>query len=435
MKTPKLTQEQWKRIGIWSAVVFVILILILLFLPVQEDFLKVGPPEMKAVELENVTVAGYKKGKRAYEITAQYVWSPRTTDRATLENISDGKAYDNGRVVLRDLQARRVYANSAIDELVAQEGVRATVIRKKQKDTEQKEVTVWAENMVYNGQDKKTKVSGTIRLAQNDTQVDAETAQIDHDKDTVTFSEPFKVIHKNIFLTAKSLRTYLNNERFLLEGKAKIIRKKEKLPTGDIDERELAFKKDDLEINADTIDGRLRQEKAQAKLSGRIVVVQKGKRAFADEGFYDEQKDYVELRKAKQGGTVTSSVQSSGQAGLILDKTDWLLNKETLRKLKNPKTRETFSKQTTMLGDILRMRINKKDVTAQGNVKVTQQSKLAYADRAYYIDKEDIIRLYGNVRFQTDDGTWLSADEAVVSLKDNTFRAVGEVESKIMLEK
>ncbi len=435
----KLTAEQWKKIGIRSAVVLFLLFLVLIFYPVRDDFLKVGPPEMKMVEMEDVSVIGFKKGKRTFEIMARYVWSPRTTDRATLEDITDGSAYDNGRKVIADLQARRVYANSQIEQLVAQEGVKATVLRRKKgRDTEDESVSVWAENMTYSGQDKRSKVSGTLRLFRKDTQVYADSADIDHDKDTVTFREPFKVIQKNVFLTARTLTTYLNNDRFLLEGRAKIIRKRQRIDTENIEEREIMFKKEDLEIQADTIDSRMAHDKVFARLYGRVIVLQKGKKAFADSGTYDEQKDFVELRRGKPGTSVSvnaGELGSTGQAGLIMDRTEWLLDKETLKKLKDPKTRETFSKQTTMLGDMIRIKINAKDAFAQGTVRVSQKGKLAYGDRAYYLEKEQEIRLFGNVRFQQDDGTWLSAEQAAVSLKDNTFRALGEVESRIFLEK
>ncbi len=447
----KAFNDNWQQIAWWAGSAFFLFILIILFYPTKDDFLKVGPQDMKTVEIENSTVVGFKNGKRSYEVFARYVWSPRTTDRATLEDISDGKAYDNGRTVLKDLKARRVFANSEQEELVAQEGVKAVLVRKKKpKASAEEQVIIWAENLVYTGADKKTKVSGTIRVQQKEAKMFADKAEIDHNTDTVSFEDPFHILYKNLFLTALHMKTYLEEERLLLQGQARIVRKKQRITTENMDERDIVMKKQDLQINADLINFRYDNDKVRATLSGHIVVVQRGKKAFADVGFYDEQKDFVELRKGSvktQAKSVSannasastaqnySQSSSSGQAGLIMDKTEWLLDKETLDKLKNPKTRETFSKQTSILADVIRIRIEKKDAFCFGNVKVLQKGKLAYAERAYYLENEENIKLFTNVRFQQDDGTWLSADEALVSLKDNTFKAVGDVETNIILEK
>ncbi|MFC1517339.1 LptA/OstA family protein [Candidatus Margulisiibacteriota bacterium] len=410
-----------------AGILLVIFLFWLIFFPGVEDFLNMGPPDMKRIEVEDVKVVGYNKGNRTWKITARYVWAPRNTDRATLEYISDGEAYDAGRKVLIKLQARKVVANSNIEQLTAQEGVRAYLIRKGKKASDLKErILIWAEGMVYSGLDKKSQVKGSIRVQQKDAGVYADKAQIDHDQDLVIFEAPFKIIQKNIYLTADKLETFLDEERFILNGGAKIIRKKEKITTKDVDKRDILFRKEDLQINADKIDFISANDKAIADIEGRIVVVQPGKKAFGDEGHYDEQKDYVELRKAPEGAK---------QAGMILDKTDWLVDEATLKELKNPKTRETFSKQTTILADKIKMNIDKKDAYATGQVKVKQKGKLAYADKAYYKEDDENIRLKGSVRFQRKDGTWLDADEALVSLKDNTFKAVGEVETNIILEK
>ncbi|MBU0579786.1 MAG: hypothetical protein KKA19_01300 [Candidatus Margulisbacteria bacterium] len=421
--------KQERQIQILKALGFLVILFFfwLIFFPTKDEFLNVGPPEMKKIEIEDVKVVGYKKGKRTWEISAKYVWSPQSTDRATLEYISNGNAYDNGRIVLMNLQASKVIANSNIEQLIAQDGVKAYLIRKNKNPNDLKErILIWAKYMLYSGQAKKSQVQGSIRVQQKDAGVYGEKAEINHEEDTVTFEAPFKIIQKNIYLSAESLKTFLNKERFVLKGKAQIIRKKEKISTKNIDQREIFFKKDDLQIKANLIDFSSADDKAKATLSGQIVVIQPGKNAFGDEGDYDEQLDFVELRKSKAG---------LKQAGLILDKTDWLLDEKTVEALKNPDTRETFSKKTTILADKIRMRIDDRDAFALGNVVVRQEGKLAYADKAYYLEKDENIRLKGQVRFQQNDGTWLQAEEALVSLKNNTFEAVGEVETNIIIDK
>ena len=83
--------------------------------------------------------------------------------------------------------------------------------------------------------------------------------------------------------------------------------------------------------------------------------------------------------------------------------------------------------------DRLVVRLETRDMQADGRVKVEQEGRLATGDRATYTERDQTIIVSGNVRMREADGSWLRADKVIIAIADETFEATGNVETEFTL--
>jgi len=101
------------------------------------------------------------------------------------------------------------------------------------------------------------------------------------------------------------------------------------------------------------------------------------------------------------------------------------------KKVSEEKVKEELAKApTVMICDNLDFFWVKKEATATGNVKVTSGKNRAFCDHAFYSDRAQRITLTGNVRFERGDNDWMTCEEAILNLDEETFVAQGNVEGR-----
>jgi lipopolysaccharide export system protein LptA len=89
---------------------------------------------------------------------------------------------------------------------------------------------------------------------------------------------------------------------------------------------------------------------------------------------------------------------------------------------------------TVMLTDKLEYFWEKAEADAFGNVKIRQGDKRAFSDRAHYTGAINQIRLFSNVRFEQGKDNWMTSEEAIVDVAQETFNAKGGVEAYVIME-
>ncbi len=247
--------------------------------------------------------------------------------------------------------------------------------------------------------------SGGVVLVQKDTTIGAPQMRFDLRGEVTTASGGVEASAGGSTLTAASLRHEAKTGDVAAEGGVTLIQPGSRV-TGDrmlanlnskrADVREHAkLVRPDTTVTAARIIFRWDTNEAEAERG--VVVRQSDRTAWADRMTYSEPAD-----RAVLVGRVV--VEQPGSEGLV---------------------RLTCNRMV--------MTLRERDITAEGQVTVTQKDRRATGDRGTYTESTRILVVTGNVRMQDSDGTRLKADRAVISLADDTFEAEGNVETEFVI--
>ena len=159
----------------------------------------------------------------------------------------------------------------------------------------------------------------------------------------------------------------------------------------------------------------------------------------AKEFLYNTEKETIKASgdlKLTQKGTEITADKLSGN---LKDKIIILQNNVKMIQEKKEIRRETTLKEhmkdiVTIFCDKIEYDYGKKEGKASGNIRVVQEDGFATGDRALYSDKEQIIKVIGNVKIERKDGSKLSCDRAVISLKDDWIEAEGDIKGVFKVE-
>jgi lipopolysaccharide export system protein LptA len=376
-----------------------------------EEFLENKGPLAKKIELNNMVVSGYKKGKLSWLIKSKYVWSSYNLDHANLENIYEGTLYDNGKIVLKDLAARKVRTNAPQERLTALGGVIATLIR--EVNTETHYVNVWAEDLSYFSSDKKTYLSKSVKLKDNDIYINADKAMIDHQTNEVFIKNGFTIKKSLSDIKGNKLNMKIDSQDFIAEENVVLNRKGQ-------EKNENTLKKENTKITCAKLTMKIADNLATAKFYGDIKIWQPDKQGFANKALFNEKNDTLTLQN---------------NAVLIFDKSDWLIDKETISKLKNQEIKKSIQEKLTLRGDTINISTKTKNFNAVGNVKVLLKEKEAKAGNAIYDKEKETITLTNEVWLKNKDNSWVKANLVKVLVDKEEFIAEDQVETKIFLKR
>jgi len=146
-----------------------------------------------------------------------------------------------------------------------------------------------------------------------------------------------------------------------------------------------------------------------------VQLEQVDKSAQAERITYSESQDRIELE-----GSVRLH-QRSGQ---------WLVRERLVRPPRDEEERKALQTPAVLTADRVVITLSTRGSVATGNVRVTQEGRRAEGDRAEYDDQQGRIVLSGRrVRLEREDGSWLEAEQVVVSLREDTFEAHGTVDT------
>lgn len=400
--------EKYKR-AFWIFVVGFALGILAIALVNTDDFL--NKPVERKVEVEQLALRGYRDGQPTWQLEAKYAWSSFSLDHPIVEHISNGKLYDGSRLVLQDLTARIINVNVPQERLFADRGVRATMVRYTDGNTSN--VQIWAEQLQYFSADKRSHLQRMVQVVDGENKIEAMAAGIDHAENKVTFNKDWTLRRPGTKIIGKTLVADINKQACRVEGAVQVWHSADKKVTDN-------FRNKDTQVLCDVLELKTIANKAEMSLSGNVQLLQQDKQAFAARARAYE---------------LTDTFVFEDNARIVFERTDWLLNEKTVKKIKQPEARQMVYEKLTMQGDVLQISSRTKDVIASGNVSVQVKNKQALATSAYYDSVQEKITLLGQVRLKKEDGSLVTAEKVIVDVPTERFEALGKAESNILLSR
>jgi len=405
----------WKAVFI--GVFFSLLILGLAYFfisPQDSEFFSAEKTE-KVTEFTKTRVGSHKEGKMSWEFYAEQGWTNKNQETTFLCDIKKGKTYNDGKPVIINLVAPYAKAerrSEIVEAFGFRENERQThsklhgsinLGRIKNANDKGEWSRLAADYLKYIPNEKKTELKGSVKLFKPDSSIFSEYMLIEHDPKKVT-------IDGDIILSRKDGRVYADKMIYMSESEnleandnITLILKQGKIKT--------SIKCDQAVFNSDM--------NKDMVLKGHIKATQGKKIAIGDEGVYSSKNNSLFLK---------------GKVKAVFEKAAAVLKESTLEKLDNPDTKKILKEKTVLTCSELVFSTKTGDATAAGHVFVYQKGKESKADKAIYDDKTETITLSGNVFMKDkEEEEWVSAQKVIISVKNETFDAVGSVEAQLVL--
>lgn len=364
----------------------------------------------KILEFKSAYFSGHEKGKKVWEFYADYGWSGKDKERTYLLNVTKGRFYKNGDLIVSRLKANRVIAwqKSKIveafgqpeNQITAESGLSALVAFTPK--GKRKYAGLTADYIQYNPDARASSVKGHIKLIEKDSTLFSEIMTIDHDKE-LAIANTAKFIRKDISLAGDELNYFAKDERLSFKGK--ITSKIKSKPNISI------VKCEQMEFFTD--------DKKDVNVSGSVEVYQGKKIALSN---------YLVYKKPLNKIILTGNVKT------VIEKGQALIKSDTAQKLKSEEAKKLLREKTMISSGALELSTKNGDAKASGKVIVTQKGREGKSDEASYSENSEIITLLGNVYLKKKN-QWVKCKKIAVSVKNETFDAVGSVEAEFRIKK
>ncbi|MBI5701352.1 hypothetical protein HZC34_05875 [Candidatus Saganbacteria bacterium] len=385
-----------------------LLLLFVYFLILPKSEKSQGTVEKIAV-FKNTRVSGRENGKKAWEFSAKSGWAEKDNQMTYLENVTHGILYKDGKIITKNLTAPKVKANPSTKVIEAfaenKKQIKAHISfrqRDKDKDNDRNFASIRADFLAYDPNAKKTSLNGNIKIREKEISLSSDSMEIDNEKETSDFAGNVSIDRKDVFLRCRLLHYDSNEEKLNAEdGVRSIIKGKQKTY---LNSKKMSLYSDD---------------KKDVEASGLIEVVQGKKSAVANEGNYNKETEKILLK---------------GDVRAVITKGRALLKEGTIKKLKNPDAKTLLEEKTFITSDTLTMSTINGDAKADGNVVVHQKGREAKADSADYSDSTETIMMVDNVYLKKDKD-WIKSKKIIISVKNETFDAIGSVEAEFKIKK
>lgn len=357
----------------------------------------------KILEFRQAFIGGHEEGKKVWSFYAEKGWANKQKDYTYLENVSKGQFYNKkGELLVRDLKAPRVKAQRYSKVVWAFDRVSARISFSKISG-KRKYADLLTDYLKYDPNRKRSELKGHIRLKAPKLTLNCNEMEIDHDKGIAYLKDSIKIIRKDLSLTSRELTYLSDEERLNAAGSVEARIKSEPRPS-----RVLA---DQVTFFAD--------EKRDFTAVSHILVFQGSKTAVAEQALYSQPKNKLLLK---------------GKVRTVIEKARAILKEDTAKKLRSEEARKLLKEKTVLISDELDMSTKNGDAVAKGSVVVTQKGREGKAEQAIYNDRSEDITLIGNV-FLKRQKEWIKCQSILVSVKNETFEAVGSVEAEFKLKK
>ncbi|MEA3493846.1 MAG: LptA/OstA family protein [Candidatus Margulisiibacteriota bacterium] len=360
----------------------------------------------KVAEFKDTRVSGRKDGKPLWEFNAKDGWSTKNCDVTHLFDVTKGKIYKSGKLVVIDLSAPRAkaYRRSDVVEVVGDKNnrVNAYLDLGRISNREKKDWTkMTADLLKYVPKIEETEISGNVNLHKKDSSIFTQRILIDNDKNIARMFDKVRLRRKDGILYSKKMEYHSDSERLEADENVRLTITENKVKT--------VIKANHASFYTDAA--------RNMRLKGSVDVVQGKKFAVADSALYSQPR---------------KSLYMKGSVKAIFEKARAVLKESTAKNLRSKEAKEILKEKTVLTSDELLFSTKTGDATATGSVLVTQKGREAKADRAVYNDGIEILTLTGKVYMKKKD-RWVKAEKIIISVKDETFEAVGQVEAEFKL--
>ncbi|MFA4967898.1 MAG: LptA/OstA family protein, partial [Candidatus Margulisiibacteriota bacterium] len=350
-------------------------------------------------------------GKKVWEFFAKHGWAGKDNEITYLENVTGGKFFKDGDLIVKNLKAPRVKAWRQ-SKIVEAYGLPENVTTGESRllatiaftpKGKRKYAALTADTIIYNPDNKTSNVSGRIRLKNQGSTLFAEQMLIDHDKEISNLIGSLEVLRKDIALSCGLMDYFAKDERMVCRDK---VRSK------------ISGKPNKTAVNCEYMELFADENKDMYAL-GSLEVIQGKKTAWSD---------HLTYNKANRRIILTGKVKT------VIEKARALLKAQTIKKLDSEEQKKLLREKTLLDSDTLKLSTKNGDAKASGNVLVTQKGRQAKADSAEYSEKTESITLIGNVYLKKEN-QWIRCQKINISVKDEIFDAIGSVEAEFKLKK
>jgi len=369
----------------------------------------------KLAEFSETKVSGRKNGQKIWELYAAAGWTTVDQKVTFLKDVKDGEILLNNSLAVKELACPLAKAYQGSDMVEAfgypddkHEGtsqLTALINLGTLSDPKQPAKTEWtkmiADYLKHEPDRKLTEVKENITLTKKGLDIFAQRMMVYHENKLAVIEGDVRLTRSNGTLTADKLNYYSENEKLEAQNKVAVTITKNKKNT--------KLKCDQAIFFSDIA--------KPMELKGNVEVRQGKKAAVAERGTYRETEEELIL---------------SGKTRAIFEKAADIIGEDSATKLKNEEGKKLLQEKTTLTCDELVISTKNGNATARGRVDVTQKKNEAKSDLAAYEENKDLLTLTGNVLLKKQD-IWVSAREVLVSIKDETFTAVGSVEAEFKL--
>lgn len=392
-----MEQTPWKPILFAALGSFIMLILIFVFtLPKIDNTKRVD----KILEFDASSIIGRTEGKKVWEFSAKAGWVGKNKDITNLSDIISGTFYKDGEILIKNFTAKQVSAFRQSKKVEAKETEAQIAITGKRSNKKRTYSKIKANFFRYDPDNKESYLSGDIKLVDKKTNLYSDNMKISHDKEIAWLTKNINIKREDVSLSCHELEYQAKTEKLLANSKVDAtISGKEKTK----------IKSDYLQMYID--------ENKDITISSEVEAQQGKKACTADKAIYNKK-----IKEITLSGSVETVIES-GKA---------LIKEETANKLKNKKLDELLKNKTLQSSDSLVLSTINGDYKAFGNILVRQKGKEAKAERADYSDKNETITLTDNVYLKEKE-RWIKCQKVIVSVKDKTLEASGQVEAEFKL--
>ena len=150
--------------------------------------------------------------------------------------------------------------------------------------SETTEVSIQADNVLYDKSTNKMNFKGNLRILQEDIVLTAEEADFDVDQKIGQIKNNIRLVQKDITITGETLEAFLNEKRYIFQGEVKLIQERK---DEEGKEDNILWNAPQLEILADSRD---------ITASGGVKIFKKDYTITAEQAIYNDQEQKIDLK-------------------------------------------------------------------------------------------------------------------------------------------
>ncbi|MBN2057447.1 MAG: hypothetical protein JW782_01440 [Candidatus Saganbacteria bacterium] len=404
----------WKIIYIAAIFSLIIMVVAYLFISPSQSPYFTDEKTDKIAEFKDARLAGRKTGRKVWELTVKEGWTSKNHEINYLYDVSHGQIFMDEQLVVAELSApfAKAYRRTDMIEVYGRpegrtEGKSLLHARLdlRKISTQRQGLSEWAritaDYLKYLPQHKATELSGSVQLHKKDSSIYSDKIRIDHEQRVAEIHDNISIRRQDGRMTCDKLRYYGPDEKLVADNHIDLNVTETKLKTRMRADHATFYS----DMNRDMV------------LVGNVEAVQGKKLAIGDNGIYSQPSGRLLL---------------NGNVKAVFEKAAAVLKDSTVKQLRNKEATRILKEKTVLTSDSLIIFTRSGNAQADGHVLVTQQTREAKADQAVYDDNTELLTLSGNVYLKKMD-EWVSARQVVISVKDETFGAVGSVEAEFKL--
>ncbi len=372
--------------------------------PQESEFFTEEKTE-KIAEFKGTRFSSRKNKKKAWEFYAEEGWTTKDRNITHLKKVERGKIYQDGKIVVSKLTApgAKVFNRSEIIEAAGPLNALLNLGRISNPNEGKPEewTKMTADFLKHFPKEKRSEMREKVELHKKDSSIYAKEINIDHDKNIADIKGEIRLKRKDAILTSDKMQYLSRQEKLSADGNIDLnIRE---------GSRRTKLKCDHASFFTDMA--------RDMHLVGNLDVVQGKKIAVAGEGIYSQKRKELTMKKSVKA---------------IFEKARAILQEKTVKNLKSREAKKILKEKTVLTSKELVFSTRSGDAKASGSVLVSLKGREAKADFAEYNEKKETLTLSGNV-FMKKGTTWVKAKEVIVSVKHETFEAIGAVEAEFNL--